>query len=256
MIRINRCPCPCRLDTTQRALAAHDYRHHTVVKALKTMQHFKCCYCEIDISKVGSSALWVDHFIAKTNKCFNDVHGRTNWNLANAWNNLLMSCSTCNRNKGTDEPFDSITRERLLIDPSDSEIDPEDHIGFIIEDVVIVYKSRNGSILGENSIKNLKLTTRHDIYSLLRKRKLEIDNLFADLVSALTEHNMVVALSKINDLQKMTSAHQPHASFCREYINCILQKFNNENLKKINEYCGLNLEPIIINIATGTQVIV
>jgi hypothetical protein len=255
MIKIERGLCPSRLDSTRRRLRSGDYHDPTVITGLLTMQHHKCCYCEKDLSKLGSSALWVDHFIAKTDESFMDSHGQTNWNLANAWNNLLMSCSTCNRSKGTEEPFDSITGNRLLLDPCDSVIDPENHIGFIIEDVVIVYKSKNGSTLGENTIKNFNFKKRIDIYSILRKIKLDIDYLFAELVNALTEDNKIVALSKKNDLIKMTSAHHPHASFCREYIKSIVQKFNNENVDKINGHLGLEIEPIRMNIAVGTQVI-
>ncbi|OFX30688.1 MAG: hypothetical protein A2X08_07575 [Bacteroidetes bacterium GWA2_32_17] len=256
MISIERGACPDKLDTTRKKIAANDYQHDTVVSALLVMQHNKCCYCETDILKVGATARWVDHFIAKTDVSFKDCDGKTNWKLANAWSNLLMSCSTCNRSKGTEEPFDSKTGKRRLIDPSDPKIDPENHIEFMIEDVFIVYKSRNGSTLGKNTIENLKLKARNDIYSLLRKRKAEIDSIFNDLVNALTENNLIMAKSKQNDLRKMTSAHQPHASFCRKYIIQVAQKFNNDNLKKINKYYGLKIEPLEINIASGFQKIV
>ena len=256
MIKIERGTCPPKLNSARRKLRANDYKDDMVKDALKTMQHGKCCYCEKDLSQVGRSAIWVDHFIAKTHNSFKDGEGLTNWNLANAWGNLLMACSTCNRDKGTDEPFDSTTNERKLIDPCDSAIDPEDHIEFMIEGVVIFYKSKLESQLGENTLRNLKLKSRRDIYSILRKRKLEIDKIFSDIVDGLIESNAAHVLSKQNDLRKMSSAHQPHSAFCRCYIRQVLQKFNTENLIIINEFHNIHLVPIVINIASGFQTIV
>ena len=142
-----------------------------------------------------------------------------------------------------------------LIDPSHSAIDPENHIGFIIKDVAIVYKELNRSIIGKNTIENLKFKTRSDIYSILRKIKIKIDKVFAEIVDALEVNNTVVSDSMLNDLKILTSAHQPHASFCRKYVIQKIEQFNRIDLAIINNHLGNHILPISIEIAKGAEVI-
>jgi len=255
MIKIQRIACPGCLDINIRNLIATDYSQDDVLEALLRMQYFKCCYCEKDLTKLGGSALWVEHFIAKDDNCFKDIHGNVNWDQANNWNNLLYSCSTCNRSKGTDKPFD-ISGKRRLIDPSYSRIDPERHIDFFIDDEIIFYKEKNHSGLGRNTIRNLKLKRRNDVYALLRKTKIKIDALFGELVDALTDGNTLEVNAKINELIRTTSAHRPHAAFCRKYIQQKITNFNNRHLNLINKQLGLQLNPISLNIASGFQTII
>lgn len=252
MIKIRRIDCPSRLDSSNRTLVKSDYNHNEVLDALLAMQHFKCCYCEKDLSVLGKSERWVDHFVAKTDDSFKDAGGNINWNEANAWGNLLYACGTCNRSKGAIEPFDS-NGKRNLIDPSYCRIDPEDHIDFLIDGVLIFYKER--SRLGNNTIENLKLKKRTDVYSALRRKKIEIDSIFVDLVNKLTEGNVAMANSKVADLTKMTSAQQPHAAFCRKYIIQKVNKFNSNDLQIINQHLHTQISPITVNAASGYRVI-
>jgi hypothetical protein len=254
MIKINRTACPDFLDTKRRKLGANDYAHQTVVDALLEMQYFKCCFCEKYLPDIGRTAQWVEHFIAKTSSRFKNANNSINWNQANAWTNLLFSCSTCNSSKGRLEPF-SPSGHRKLIDPSDSSIDPENYIDFIIIDEVIVYKSKGRGRLGRNTIQNLKLQSRMDIYSFLRKQKTIIDSNFSDLVNALMEGNNHMVQSNLNDLRRKTSAHQPHASFNRKYIAQKIAKFNQIDLPKINLHYGSQINPINIALATGSTYI-
>jgi uncharacterized protein (TIGR02646 family) len=256
MIKIHRrkVGCPPSLDTRNKTLVENDYKRNDVHDALLKMQHFKCCYCEKDLSRSGKSEIWVEHFVAKTDDSFKDAGGNINWNEANAWENLLYACGTCNRSKGTIPPFDS-NGKRNLINPSYSRINPEDHVEFFIEDVIIYYKERDGSSLGSNTIKNLKLKARHDVYSALRKREIEIDSIFSDLVDALSAGNDIVANSKLADLTKMTSAHQSHASFCRKYIIQQVNNFNGKGLQTLNQNLGTQIRPIKVQVASGYQVI-
>jgi uncharacterized protein (TIGR02646 family) len=246
--------CPSSLDTSTKDLVKGDYAKSDVLDALLEMQHFKCCYCEKDLSSLGKSERWIDHVVAKTDDSFKDVDGNTDWSEANAWGNLLYACGTCNRSKGEIPPIDSNGNINIM-NPSDSQIDPEDHIEFNVDGVIIVYKERNGSVLGSNTIKNLKLKERLDVYSILRKIKPEIDSKFADLVNALSVRNNVMAKSKRTDLIKMTSANQPHASFCRKYIIQRVNKFNNNELQNFNKYYGTKVQPISIPVANGYQII-
>ena len=180
MINIERTLKPTSLDSTIRRLIATSYSKDDVVDDLLELQHHKCCFCEKDLNQIGKSARWVEHFIAKDDDCFKDAQGNTDWNRANDWNNLLYSCSTCNRGKGTDKPFHPITGRRKLINPTYNRIDHELHIDFVVDDVIIFYKEKNRSSLGKNTIKNLNFITRHDIYSILRKIKTKIDADFGE----------------------------------------------------------------------------
>lgn len=254
MIKIdrNKVNCPSSLDTSQKRLTRNDYKKDDVIVALLEMQNHKCCFCERNLSKLGKTAKWVEHFIAKADKSFKYVTGRINWNKANAWGNLLYSCSTCNSGKGTTVAFDS-NGKRNLIDPSYCRIDPEKHVEFSIDGPAISYTSRTS--LGKNTIKNLKLKGRQDVYSALRKMMLKIDGVFYDLVDELTAGNVGMANSKLAYLEEMTSARQPHASFCRQYIHQQVNKFNSYGLQKLNQIHGTQIQPITVKIANGHEVI-
>jgi len=174
---------------------------------------------------------------------------------ANAWTNLMYSCNTCNRSKGTEKPFDNISGKRRLINPRYSRIDPEKHIDFKINGAVILYKERKGSFLGKNTISNLKLKIRHDIYSILRKCQNKIDALFGELIDALVAQNDAMVNSRINDLSKKTSANEPHAAFCRKYLSQKINTFNNDERQLINQEFNININPITIYIASGSIII-
>lgn len=256
MIKINRhkVNCPPKLDSSQRTLVKGDYSHDTVKDALLNIQNSKCCYCEKSLLDLGPSERWVEHFVAKTDNSFINA-GITDWDKANAWENLLYACGTCNRSKGATPPFDS-NNVRILIDPSHNAIDPEDYIEFFIEGVAIFHKERNGSSLGSNTIQNLKLPTRKDVHRGLRKRKAEIDRIFGELASELSDKNDVMANTNLSNLSKMTSAHQPYASFCRKYILQKVDIFNNTDLHILNQNLGMQIQPITVTIADGYKVIV
>lgn len=254
MIKIQRTSCPDCLDTTSNTLTPNDYKLTDVLNALLDMQHFKCCYCEKYLPVLGKTAKWVEHFIAKTDDSFKNANGITNWNRANAWSNLLYTCSTCNRSKGTQKSF-AVSGKRNLIDPSYSRMDPERHIDFLIDDSLIVYRERAKSKLGKNTIENVKLKSRTDIYFLLRKQKLEIDSIFANIVNALIDGNTVMATSTINDLIATSSAHRPHASFNRKYIVQKVNKFNQIELAQINQYYNTKIAPLTVNIAKGSKIL-
>lgn len=255
MIKIRRTKCPPELDTNSQPLSEHDYTHDNVLTCLLNMQYHKCCYCEKDLQLIGQSAMWIEHFIARSDDCFKDVNGNINWSQVNAWANLLYSCSTCNNSKGSKNPFDKNCGERRLIDPSYSRIDPEKHIDFIINGTAIIYKVMKNSILGRNTIENLKLRKRTDIYPLLRQCKRKIDALFDELVDALVVNNVAMVNSRINDLSKKTSANEPHAAFSRKYLLQKINIFNIDDIQILNKHLELNIKPISINIANGSEII-
>lgn len=159
MISIRRANCPLHLKTSRSATA---WNHPTVVKALHEMQNGKCCYCEKQIPLKGRLKE-VEHYKPKS-KYKNDI---------NNWENLLLACSQCNGKKSNHFPLlltegvdqgiiicKKISRDgniiELLIDPSDNNIDPEDHIGFLVDDKEPLFIGRpiplNNSYRGEKTI--------------------------------------------------------------------------------------------------------
>ncbi len=118
MIRISRDDkVPARLTN---APATGDYFNHPTVRdKLWRMQKTKCCYCERHIPRTGAGA-HVEHFRPKERPEFAGQR--------NDWNNLLLACSDCNGNKG--ETFPMRSGRPLLLDPSSTRLNPEDHITF------------------------------------------------------------------------------------------------------------------------------
>lgn len=253
MIKINRrkVNCPPSLDTSNKNLVESDYQEDDVIDALFEIQHSKCCYCEKKLKSLGSTAIWVEHLVARTDVGFLDAHGNTNWNEANAWENLLYSCSTCNRSKGTTPPFN--LGVRILIDPSNCDIDPEDHVGFRINGVFIKYEKLTD--LGKNTIEKLKLDKRIDCYSGFQIAQLDIDSSFGELGVALIYDDAITVESMLAKLTRLSSAHLPHASFRRKYINQKVDRFNNNELHEINQHYGKKIPPITVYVAKGYEVI-
>jgi uncharacterized protein (TIGR02646 family) len=67
------------------------YKLDDIKTSLKTIYNSKCAYCETSLEQ-----LHVDHYRPK--------RGGYYW-LAYSWDNLLLSCPTCNRKKGNDFPI-------------------------------------------------------------------------------------------------------------------------------------------------------
>lgn len=170
MISINRGDCPERLAGGSSAQGR--YAHREVVDALHSMQHGKCCYCELEISGEGHGKA-VEHFAPKA-----VFKGQRN-----DWENLLLACAQCNGKKSDDFPVEMLTAELdepkvayvtnpesgtpLVINPSDQSIDPEAHLDFVLDDKDdsdhgLIYakannKSKANSKIGRYTIKVLGL---------------------------------------------------------------------------------------------------
>ena len=117
------------------------YRSPDVKDTLYKAQHSKCCYCE---KLLESPDLQVEHFRPKGayRQSADEPYGYPGYYwLAYDWNNLLLACPTCNKNKDATFPLsnpdqraishhdDLSIESALLIDPA--AIDPRDHIGFV-----------------------------------------------------------------------------------------------------------------------------
>ena len=117
------------------------YAHDSVRKALEKAQHCKCCYCESEYQPASWGA--VEHFRPKG--AVQQERGGARkypgyyW-LAYRWENLLVTCASCNTSKGAIFPLsdpeararshhDDLDEERpLLVDPANEE--PRQHIRF------------------------------------------------------------------------------------------------------------------------------
>lgn len=115
------------------------YRHSSVKKTLKIAQHSKCCYCESHIKNYST----IDHFRPKTSvrntKQSERKYPGYYW-LAYEWDNLYLSCASCNSHKNDifplSNPQDCATSHKSklsqetpsLVDPGNE--NPQDFITF------------------------------------------------------------------------------------------------------------------------------
>lgn len=141
------------------------YGAEDVRETLSKAQHGKCCFCERKVFRDGD----VEHFRPKAGvkqKSGSPLMRPGYYWLAYDWNNLLLSCSTCNSgHKGSLFPLinprgrirnhadaGKISREKpLFIDPATE--DPALYIEFRDE----IPLAKAGSIRGDATIKSLGL---------------------------------------------------------------------------------------------------
>ena len=83
------------------------------IKVLLCIQHGKCCYCGVDISKEPHSSIHLDHVMPVSLGGKNDP------------NNIILSCARCNLRKSGRHPLDFIIEEPNVIDLS---VLPNGHI--------------------------------------------------------------------------------------------------------------------------------
>lgn len=193
MISIARSGCPKELAGASRA--NDRYAHEGVVAALYAMQHGKCCYCECMISEEGHGKA-VEHFAPKS--VFRAKR--------NDWDNLLLVCSGCNGKKSdlfpvevlSDQPdevkvvyvTEPTSGEPVVINPSTPEVNPEDHLDFVLDDraddfglIYAVGESSRGrtsiDVLGLDRAFNTKMHRDHiiqlskDYFTLLTAMNME-----------------------------------------------------------------------------------
>jgi uncharacterized protein (TIGR02646 family) len=221
MIKIARADCPPVLQNA--SSEGKHYNKKKVVKVLWEMQHEKCCYCEQKIPHEGHLKA-VEHF--KPQSIFQD--------LKNDWKNLLLACTQCNGKKSAKFPVE-LTDESgepkviylktesggkpLIIDPSDPNIDPEEHIDFIVDDsegLHGIVKARCNSNLGLLTIKVVDLTSifytkqrRNYYYSLMME--------YRNLLKAMDENNDTELESCKRYFRMLISAKGKFAAFVRAF---------------------------------------
>ena len=235
MISINRLSAPEFLTKRNDKFTENDYSHPTVRARLKEMQFYKCCYCERDLKELESE-IEGEHFISRKSPSHKNANNETQWHLVNAWNNLLLSCRTCNLVKGAKPPF-SNAGIRLIIDPSDPDIDPENEIKFDLDDDVLpLYDFKKSSTLGLSTIKKIGLDRNTFLRRKFRGISAEIVAIFNDLWTAIEDENSVSISDICGQISELTRANTPFAAFCRAVIKMRLTKLCDKDIPKLEEY--------------------
>jgi len=160
------------------------YASKTVKDKLLASHRGKCCYCETLITKKSPYAnVHVEHWRPKLSSR-QARKGKSIWPgyywLAYSWDNLLLSCSFCNRDNKRDLfPLKNpakrarnhkmkVERERPAILKPDGDLDPRDHITFEMDMPV------GRTALGRKTIEVLRLDSpKHKRADYLKE---EIEN--------------------------------------------------------------------------------
>ncbi len=159
MIKIKRAGCPKVLKGSPPT--GKRYKNPRVKDTLRKMQHGKCCYCEQMLPEET-----VEHYYPQS-RCKN---------RRNDWKNLLLACGKCNKEKDNNFPRDACGSP-LIIDPSDPTIDPEEHIGFVVDEREVELGlpiAKNESDLGQTTIDEVGLYIK---FYIDRRREFCIDDL-------------------------------------------------------------------------------
>lgn len=257
MIKIERREAPDLLKKTE--LKAHYYNDTNVTDALLEMQHNKCAYCE----KLLDQEKEVDHYIPKDNFVIEeDENGqkRYDWNQLNQWKNLLYACRKCNGAKKKESPFDK-TGKRLIIDPSESDIDPEEYLDFIIEDyhsikIHITACEKDNKPLGRTTIDALRLDERKDHIGALSKTGIVLENVFLKLLINLKNGLSISHVNCQKNLDKISLSMKPMSpftAFARAFFKQRLKVFYQDEASIIEEEIGRSIE-LPITIPEGCQV--
>jgi uncharacterized protein (TIGR02646 family) len=136
-----------RLASTNAARknAQDKYQHKNIKNALVEMFHGKCAYCESAITHIDYGH--IEHFKPKSIPAY--------YELAVAWDNLLLACGRCNgaENKGTKFPL--ADEGGPLVNPVENE--PSEHLRFDFDRELKLANVLGISPRGETTQKTLGL---------------------------------------------------------------------------------------------------
>ena len=213
MISIERGECPAVLEHADPD--GSSYSDPTVVDALSSMQHGKCCYCEKYIDKSGNDRA-VEHFRPKATNKFPE--------LKNTWSNLLHVCAACNGKKSAKFPVDE-EGNPLFLDPSDPSVNPEDHMEFNVnheDDIEFAKVSAKNDEVGESklgaaTIKELDL----DGVRCRRDRVAGFARLFTAYMEIWETTNQTTKEQKVHTFELRLGANNQHAAFARAFARAM-----------------------------------
>lgn len=248
MIKINREDTPPILQNIPRRQSY--YNDLRVTSVLNIMQNSKCAYCEKNIE----NDFEVDHYNPKEEYSIGIVNGKKqyNWDQANRWENLLLSCRKCNRTKSSKPPFAGASR--IIIDPTIS--DPERFIDFKVlngqtDKIKVVVFPKNNSLIGKSTIEKLQLNLRFkDHTGPLAIRAIDFDNWFLKLIvnirRGINENNAACQIL-IRDINSSMLSNYNYAGFARSFFRRRLEYFNNNERGNLENILGrvVNLNIVI-----------
>ena len=222
MISIERGPCPACLG---RSISASRYRGHDVVEALWKMQHGKCCYSEMRLPEDGHGKA-VEHFRPKD---------KFKWQR-NEWGNLLLVCPQCNGKKSNHFPGlltsddnetcvayyrSSLPDTPTLIDPSDPEVEPEEHLTYFLDDTDLPFYgqilARGDSVLGKVTI---EVTGIDGTYFQRERASRVLEVLMPHYVNILRAHaseNTRAYEAALEAFAQLMADTEPFAGLAREF---------------------------------------
>ena len=211
MIAIQRAKCPNML--TGSPTEGTHYNKSGVVKTLRKMQHGKCCYCECRIPRIGLGK-HVEHF---------RPHSRPEFKkLRNDWPNLLLACPQCNGQKGDQFPTDS-RGQPLLIDPSSSNLDPEQHIEFVASVSEDPYEPigmpiwKDGSRRGRTTIEVIALWLPDHVRARAEHYHKEVLPVYRRMVHAKRDGDDAALERAISEFNILMSSKSPLAGLVRSF---------------------------------------
>lgn len=251
MIRIRRGNCPPSLNKPDAQFVEADYKKEDVKSSLRQMQHGKCCYCERPIKNLPGSEREIEHYFPRSS--FKDANGAIQWHLANRWGNLLYACAACNGAKLNKYPVNRKTGDTEIINPSATNIDPEDHIDFILDEIVPVHKEKNGSKIGKSTIEKLNFKNRSDLTKDYRKLRLVLEGTFMDLVDSI-ENDITADMESLKErLTTYMSAHTPFAAYIRRFITERIRKLNEKDIPTLEMKYNKSFDRVVIYFPKGHE---
>jgi uncharacterized protein (TIGR02646 family) len=252
MIYIKREECPDSLNKPAEMFVEADCKKKDVKAALLRMQHGKCCYCERPIKNLSPCEREVEHYSPQS--AFKDSSGHIQWYIANKWDNLLYACAACNGAKSGKYPINRETGDIEIINPSLPDLDPEDHINFVLDEIVPKHKEKDGSNIGKSTIEKLQLENRNDLTKEFRKLRLVLDGIFVELVESIENEDVAETESLKNSLEVCMSAHKPFAAYIRCFIRERLQILNERDLPKLEQRYDRTFDRMNIYFPRGYEV--
>ena len=182
------------------------YKNPEVVRTLFDMQYEKCCYCEQKVPEQGHGRA-VEHYRPKSKGQYP--------HLKNVWENLLLACSMCNGKKSNRFPTDD-QGNPLVIDPSDPDLDPEDHIDFIVDDTHALFGQilpKANSMIGSKTIETIGLYQEY----YRQMRMIHCKELFLNYLDIVSASDNASRRANIIKFESLMSANSKFAAFARKF---------------------------------------
>lgn len=204
MIKIRRRACPPVLEDA--TPTGEHYKSPEVIKTLFDMQYEKCCYCEQKVPEQGHGRA-VEHYRPKSKCQFS--------HLKNVWENLLLACSMCNGKKWNHFPTDD-QGNPLVIDPSDPNLDPEDHIDFIVDDDHELFGHilpKANSMIGSKTIETIGLYREY----YRQMRMIHYKELYLNYLDILSASDNTSRRANIIKFESLMGANSRFAAFARKF---------------------------------------